>query len=242
MPYRFIMDLHTHTIASGHAYSTVTENARAAKEKGLEILGTADHGYGMWHTTNLAFWRNLKVLPPYLEGVRLLKGVEANLLNRKGELMEEDLLDMTDYVICSLHGNCYQKETGDIKEYTEAVVNCLDNHTQITILGHPDDSAYPLDYYKILLAAKRNRVAIEVNNASLIEGTNRTGTRENIKAYLNLCKQMSVPIICNTDAHFCTLVGDFTLTQELLKEVKFPEELVINGSWARLEKFLGYSL
>ena len=242
MTYHFIMDLHTHTIASGHAYSTVTENARAAKEKGLEILGTSDHGYGMWHTTNLAFWRNLKVLPPYLEGVRLLKGVEANLLNRKGELMEEDLLDMTDYVICSLHGNCYQKDTGDIEEYTEAVVHALDHHPQITILGHPDDSAYPLDYEKVLQAARRNHVAIEVNNASLIEGTNRIGTKKNIKTYLRLCMEMKLPVICNTDSHFSTLVGDFSPTQDLLEELNFPEELVINGSWTRLEEYLGFSL
>lgn len=236
------MDLHTHTTASGHAYSTVTENARSAKEKGLEILGTADHGYGMKKTTSPAFWRNIKVLPRYLEGVRLLKGVETNLLNRAGDLMEEDLLEMTDYVICSLHGACYQNDTGDQEEYTEAIVHALDRHPQITILGHPDDSAYPLDYEQVLLACQRNHVAVEVNNASLLDGTNRINGVENIKTYLGLCREMDLPIICNTDAHFSTLVGDFTKTRALLEELNFPEELVINSSWTRLEEYLRFSL
>lgn len=39
-----LLDVHTHTIASGHAYSTLQEMAKAAKDKGLEILGITEHG------------------------------------------------------------------------------------------------------------------------------------------------------------------------------------------------------
>ena len=38
-----ILDLHTHTIFSGHAYSTLTENVKAAAERGLVLYGSADH-------------------------------------------------------------------------------------------------------------------------------------------------------------------------------------------------------
>jgi len=44
---KLLMDLHTHTIASGHAYSTLKENIDEAKNKGLKILGTSDHSYAM---------------------------------------------------------------------------------------------------------------------------------------------------------------------------------------------------
>lgn len=37
-------DLHTHTIASGHAFGTIWENARAAKDKGISVLAITDHG------------------------------------------------------------------------------------------------------------------------------------------------------------------------------------------------------
>ena len=39
----FKFDLHTHTIASGHAYSTVQEMAKAAADRGLELLGITEH-------------------------------------------------------------------------------------------------------------------------------------------------------------------------------------------------------
>ena len=36
-------DVHTHTVASRHAYSTVEENVRAASERGVDLLGVTDH-------------------------------------------------------------------------------------------------------------------------------------------------------------------------------------------------------
>ena len=38
-----IMDLHTHTIVSGHAYNTLYEMARAAADHGMKVFGSTDH-------------------------------------------------------------------------------------------------------------------------------------------------------------------------------------------------------
>lgn len=43
----YVLDLHTHTYASGHAYNTMNEMAYAAKEKGLQLLGITDHAPAM---------------------------------------------------------------------------------------------------------------------------------------------------------------------------------------------------
>ena len=43
----FTLDLHTHTVASGHAYSTVQEMAKAAADKGLKLLGITEHAQGI---------------------------------------------------------------------------------------------------------------------------------------------------------------------------------------------------
>ena len=43
MQNRIMLDLHTHTLASGHAYGTVRENALAASEKGLIGMGVTEH-------------------------------------------------------------------------------------------------------------------------------------------------------------------------------------------------------
>ena len=44
---KFVLDAHTHTIASGHAYSTLLENVNYAAEKGLELVGITDHAPAM---------------------------------------------------------------------------------------------------------------------------------------------------------------------------------------------------
>ena len=39
-----LLDVHTHTIASGHAYSTVREMITMAKARGLALVGLSEHG------------------------------------------------------------------------------------------------------------------------------------------------------------------------------------------------------
>ena len=43
---KFRLDTHTHTIASGHAYNTMTEMIKEAAAKGLELIGITEHGTG----------------------------------------------------------------------------------------------------------------------------------------------------------------------------------------------------
>ena len=58
---QFIADLHIHSIASGHAYSTVNENAKAAADRGLQLIALTDHGPKMPGGPHLYYrWRLLK--------------------------------------------------------------------------------------------------------------------------------------------------------------------------------------
>ena len=75
---RDIMDLHTHTIASGHAYSTIIEMAQTASEKGLELLGITEHGPAMKGSCQTIYFQNVKVIPRERFGVTTLFGVELN--------------------------------------------------------------------------------------------------------------------------------------------------------------------
>ena len=45
-----VSDVHTHTLFSRHAYSTIQENVTAAKAQGLELLGSTDHFSSMLFT------------------------------------------------------------------------------------------------------------------------------------------------------------------------------------------------
>jgi len=226
IPLKLLFDLHTHTVASGHAYSTLKENAEAAKERGLIALGTSDHASAMPGGPAPVFFTTYRAIPETLLGIRIFTGVEADILNFDGELdLPADILERMDYVIASLHPPCIQ--AGTPEENTRAVVRAMANPC-VTILGHPDDDRYPLLYEPVVEAAARFHVALEVNSSSLAPRSARRNAEANMRKYLSLCALHRVPVIVNSDAHMYTEVGDFARAEQLLAACAFPEELVLN--------------
>ena len=107
MEMRPLMDLHTHTLASGHAYSTLKENLEEAKKIGLKVLGTSEHARMMPGTAPLIYFQNFKVIPKEVDGIRLYNGIEANIFDEHGSIdVEEPILSKMDYIIASLHTPC----------------------------------------------------------------------------------------------------------------------------------------
>ena len=99
-----LIDLHNHTIASGHAYSTMEEMISRAKKKGVKILGISDHAPALEGGPNIFYFGNLFVVPREIDGLILLKGVEANILDFEGNIdVPERFLKRLDYAIASLH-------------------------------------------------------------------------------------------------------------------------------------------
>ena len=229
----FELDVHTHTIASGHAYSTLMENARVAKEKGLKLMGTSDHTPRLPGASHIFNVMNLKTLPEIIEGIRVLKGVEANIISYDGHIdVTPGEVSQLDYVIASLHIPCINP--GSKKENTQAILGALKNPC-VKIIGHPDDDRYPKDFVEIVKAAKYYNVLLEVNNASLNPKGFRQNAKDVVLEYLEICEREQVQIICNSDAHFAYAVGDMENCIKVIKESGFPEELVINRS---AEEFL----
>jgi len=99
-----IIDIHTHTIASMHAYSTIREMAAAAKEKGLALLGISDHAPALPGTFHELYFHNFKVIRPAAYGIDLIMGAELNVLDHTGTVdLPEKALKKLHYVIASLH-------------------------------------------------------------------------------------------------------------------------------------------
>ena len=225
------IDTHTHTLASGHAYSTVDENFRWAAEKGLELVALTDHAPGMKDTTCHAYFANLHVLPEKLHGVRLLRGIELNIMDFDGTVdMDEKTLSRLDMAIASLHTPCIAP--GSRKENTRALLKVMEN-PYVDIIGHPGDPRYDIDYKEVFRQAKETGTILEINNASLIPGGFRDGSQENVKKILRMSMEEGVSVVLGSDAHFYTGIGDFSHAIALLKEVGFPEELVLNTDPAR---------
>ena len=225
------IDTHTHTLASGHAYSTVDENFRWAAEKGLELVALTDHAPGMKDTTCHAYFANLHVLPEKLHGVRLLRGIELNIMDFDGTVdMDEKTLSRLDMAIASLHTPCIAP--GSRKENTRALLKVMEN-PYVDIIGHPGDPRYDIDYKEVFRQAKETGTILEINNASLIPGGFRDGSQENVKKILRMSMEEGVSVVLGSDAHFYTGIGDFSHAIALLKEIGFPEELVLNTDPAR---------
>ena len=237
---KFLLDVHTHTVASGHAYSTVNENVEFAIENGLELLGISEHAPKMPGSTHPFYFLNLKVIPNPFRGIELLKGVELNILDEKGRVdLKNNLLKRLDYGIASLHPPCI--EPMDADGNTAAIVNAMDS-PYINIIGHPCDPRYPIDIHRVVAEARDKNVLLEINNASLNPTNGRAGGEAELLALIKECKKQAMPIILGSDAHFCTLVGKFDNALRLVEEANFPEELIINTNVQRFKDFIALKI
>ena len=230
-----ILDLHTHTTASCHAYSTLSEMIRAASEKGLALYGCSDHAPAMPGCTHNSYFMNFKVIPRCLHGVHIIMGSELNIMDYDGNVdLPVSALKRLDYTVASLHLPCIAPGTKE--ENTRAYLKVMEN-PYVTIIGHPDDSRFPIDYQAFAEAAKKRHKLVEVNNNSLTPGSVREGAADNYKVLLEYCREYQVPIIVSSDAHFEADVANHQYAWKLLNAVDFPEELIVNTS---IEKLMPY--
>ena len=221
-----LFDVHTHTIVSGHAYSTLQENIQVAKDKGLKFLGTSEHAPAMPGAPHIFYFQNMRVIPREINGVKILRGVESNIIDYNGQIdMTPETLTFIDYVIASAHVPCMTP--GNIEQNTNAVIQAMKN-PKVNIIGHPDDSRFPLDMEAIVIAAKKENVLLEVNNSSLNPKGFRQNAKENVIDMLKRCMKHQVSIVVNSDAHISSLIGEFTYAEEILTELNFPKDLIIN--------------
>lgn len=221
------IDMHTHTLASGHAYATLTEMAREASERGLKILGIAEHDKHIPGACDELYFKNMKVVPRSMFGIELMLGAEINILDYSGTLgLDEKYMQYLDIRIAGVHDCCYT--TGSIDENTEAIVNVIKNPA-VDIISHPDDGNCPLDYERVVEAAVKHHTLLEINNNSL-RNPSRKDVEKNILNMLAWCKHYKQPVILGSDAHYTVDVANVELAESVIAKAAFPHELVINYS------------
>ncbi len=220
------IDSHTHTLISGHAYNTIAEMTQAAAAMGLSAIAITDHAPRIPGGPNELYFLNLKILPRQMSGIETLFGVELNILDYEGTVdLPPKILEQMDVCIASFHTPCIKP--GSREENTQALIKICENPL-INILGHPDDSRYPIDADAVVQAAKENHVLIELNNHSLEPGGARKNARENDLVLLERCVHYGAHIILDSDAHWMGHIGNTSASLPLIEEVGFPEELIVN--------------
>lgn len=233
---KIIADTHCHTLASTHAYSTLMENIKVAAQKGLYAIATTDHGPHMPGAPGKWFFRNLRTIPRYVNGVMIIRGVEANVINENGDLdldleFEHSTLD---WVVASVHPPTYIGKSHTVNDMTNAYLNLAHNPV-VNVIGHSGSEEFKYDYERVIPEFKKNGKLVEINNHTFI---GRKTSIENCKTIAKVCKKYSAPIIINSDAHFCEYVGNYENAANLLKEIDFPEELIVNADLERFKNYL----
>lgn len=235
---KFVADTHAHTLASGHAYSTIREMAAAGAKRGLTALALTEHAPEMPGTCQLYYFQNLDVVPRKINGLQLLLGTELNIMDPDGTVdLPEDVCCGLDIVIASIHPPCYGMEHTK-EENTRAYIETM-KKPYVNIIGHPDDGRFPFDFEAVVKAAGETKTLLELNNSSLRPNSFRSkGARGNMLAMLDLCRQYGVPVTTGSDAHVDADAGNFERIQEILEYLSFPPELVVTTDFEKLKPYL----
>ncbi|AET68762.1 PHP family phosphohydrolase, histidinol phosphatase [Desulfosporosinus orientis DSM 765] len=229
-----VVDLHTHTISSGHAYSTLADNALAASRRGIKLLGMTDHGPSMPGAPHLYHFGNLEILPEELHGVTILPGVEANITSHEGELdIPIRYLARMKVVLVGLHEICYPG--GTTEENTQAYINAMKNPFT-DMMVHPGRPQFELDLERIAYTSAELSIPVEINNSSL--SSEKKGAWGNCRRFARYMLQYQGPIILGSDAHFSDLVGGFDHALSLVHEVGIKENQILNTSAERVLDYL----
>ena len=227
---KIIADLHTHTVASTHAFSSIGEMVEKARGLGYCAMAVTDHGLGMADAPHKWYFKNLLYLPDILDDdFLLLKGVEANVMDTAGTLdMPENLLERMDWVVCSLHKYCVEPQTEN--QVTRMWLNVAENPL-VDMIGHPETDSYRFDYDKVTKAFAKNGKVVEMNAGSR---KSRPGNEGNMRQLALCCKENGAKIAVNSDAHSIYRMDKLHPVLEMLDEIGFPEKLVVNANPRRL--------
>lgn len=234
---RLLADLHTHTVASGHAYSTVSELAQAAAEHGLELIAVTDHGPSLeGAASRLHFW-NLPVVPSEIAGVRVLTGVEANVQDTENGLdLADKYLERLDFVAVGLHPHT-GFDLSDPAVATAALLRAM-AHPLVAMVTHPGNGEFPVDMDAVVEAALRHDVILELNEHSFAPSSGRRRHADRERAFALAAREAGVRVAIDSDAHHHTLVGCFDAALAVAEEIGLAEEQVVNRDAASVLAFL----
>lgn len=232
---KIIADLHSHTISSGHAYSTIMEMAKTAADKGLEMIAMTDHGPKMPGAPHLYHFGNLRSVPEEIHGVEILRGVESNILDNEGNIDVPPYFQRNlDIILGGFHYLCF--EPGSVEENTQAAINAMVN-SKIDILVHPGNPEFLIDPEKVVKAAKEHNVLIEINNSSLAGGS-RKGSYDNCLAFAKAIAKFNWKVSLGSDSHIALEVGNFNKALNLIEKAGLKEENIINTDINKIKNFL----
>lgn len=192
-------DLHSHTKASD-GRDTLNKMAEAAKRFGLEYLAISDHSpslriaHGLDANRLRTQMREIDLLNQQLDGIVLLKAMEVDILPDGTLDMPDEILEMLDLTICSVHSKFNLPKEAQTRRILKAMDNC-----NFTIFGHPtgrllgERRSIDFDMEAVIAHAGRRRCFLELNaHPERLDLTD---------IYCRLAREAGVLVSINSDAH-----------------------------------------
>lgn len=229
------VDLHMHTIASTHAYSTIHDYIAQAVRKNLQLIAITDHGPEMVDAPHEFHFNNMRILPRVVDGVGILRGVEANIKANGETDCTAKMHAALDLIIAGFHKQVFAP--ADRVTNTDALIAVITSG-KVHIISHPGNPEYPIDIPAVVEAAKTSHVALEINNASFVNS--RKGSEPNCLKIVSAVAEAGGIISLGTDSHSAFSLGDFTACQKIIDATGFPQSHILNVSPQRVLEFLEY--
>ncbi len=230
---RIIADLHTHTIASTHAYATITEMAAEAEKVGLFAMAVTDHARTMPGAPGPFYFESLGILPQYIGSVRVLRGIEANICDYNGNIdVDNKLQNYLEWIVASLHTLTIEGEA-TVEKCTNAYLKLAEN-PNVNVIAHSGSEYFKYDYEKVIPVLAKNGKLIEINDAAFRYNKDYL---PNCLKIAEICKMYGARICVNTDSHFTHTLGRAYKTLEMLEDIGFPEKLIVNASIDNLKAY-----
>jgi DNA polymerase (family X) len=195
-------DLHVHTKASD-GKNTMREMAEAAQSLGYEYLAITDHTQHATVARGLDEARLRKQLDEIdrlneeLEGIRVLKSSEVDILANGSLDMPDAILRRLDFTVCAVH----YKFDLDEKAQTERILCAMDDR-YCTILAHPtgrllgERLGYPVDLDRLMEGAKARGCFLELNA--------HPARLDLDDVHCKQAKEIGLKVAISTDAHSTT--------------------------------------
>jgi len=225
------VDLHTHTFFSQcgiHSHLELLERARAL---GIQGVAITDHGSELKARVSGPFFD--RFASP-VSGVRLLKGMECNLIGDSGEIdLPKQYVRFMDVVLLGIHPNT---PTGlGSAVYTARLVAAMDRNPAIDIITHPNEPNYPVDFRAVARAALARGIALELNNSKTAL---RRSPDDLTRALVQAVKEVGCRLVITSDTHGINELGQDDAVLPFLREADFPSERVVTRSAASVYAFL----
>lgn len=228
------VDFHSHTFFSNCGIHTHIELLTRAKELGMQGLAITDHGPAL---DSRITWPLFDRLHTPVEGIRFIKGIECNLLDAQGMI---DIIQIParfrpflELVLVGFHPNLQRDQGAGI--YTDMIITAIRQNPCIDVIAHPNEIEYPLDFERVVRAAREYGVALELNNSKSLH--NRT-TPESTRNLIQACKTTGCAIALGSDTHAIEELGLDDAVRPYLEEAAFPESLIVNSTAEKAFAFI----